>query len=502
MADLEFVDPVSGLALGAHAFGTVAAGTASATWASRLRYKYGLSGSGLFQNALVLEVSEDGGATWRTDNRDFTLAVTAVVNAPNDPLFLGAATSPRRTSRLDLPALRAGCAYDIAIVFSPTLRTGTATTTYSWRLGVAYNESSREIGYSPDTPTGVLLGFGESTVNEWVAAPALANGTDKVTLDGGQYVIAGSQTGTWGAQDITLDQNDGSAAALASGEEYIAVLSGSASFSVTTMKGPKALAGAGAMPAFPVGEIPIAVVRVPYGGVIVTSTLLAVTGRLLVAAGAGLTVTVQPGRAVVPGMLMVPATVQTVTLPDNTSGSLYLSEAGAPSLVSGVLLATWETSGGAVTVLTDARSFVEPLLRRVAVRDLDMNSYAILGLASPSVAVADVAANVGFVNARGLKGPYRVAETTDVATLSGEQTLDGVACVEGNVALLTGQTDPTEDGPWIVWTGAWERYYDCDSTDNCYPGIMAVVVEGTNRGLWCNTGPFTAQVWTLLVALP
>lgn len=356
MADLEFVDPGTGAALGTHAFGTVAAGATSASWAARLRYKWGQSGSGLNQNALVLEVSTDGGSTWQTDLAEFTLQVTAVQNVPLDPLFTGTTTSALRTTRLDLPALRAGCAYDLAIVFAPTLHTGAATTAYSWRLGVSYNESYREIALVPDAPTGILPGLGDISVNEWVTAPTLANATGKVTLGDCGYVHAGIFRYAFGA-DVTLNQDDGSSVTLGSGEEYVAVLSAGSS-GITTTKGDLATAGSALTPAYPAGELPLAVVRVPYGGVIVTSTLLAVSGRCLVTDAGGLIVTVQPGRAVSPGMLAAPATVQTLTLADNSTVYVYLSEsgvAGSAAAPTGIPLATVTTVGGDITVLTDTR---------------------------------------------------------------------------------------------------------------------------------------------------
>lgn len=51
----------------------------------------------------------------------------------------------------------------------------------------------------------------------------------------------------------------------------------------------------------------------------------------------------------------------------------------------------------------------------------------------------------------------RVAHITNVASLSGPATLDGVSCVAGDMVFLIGQTDAKENGPWIIRAGAWER---------------------------------------------
>lgn len=51
----------------------------------------------------------------------------------------------------------------------------------------------------------------------------------------------------------------------------------------------------------------------------------------------------------------------------------------------------------------------------------------------------------------------KVAHSTNVASRSGPQTLDGVSCVAGDQIWLIGQTDAKENGPYTVQTGAWTR---------------------------------------------
>lgn len=520
MADLEFVDPATGAALGSHAFGTVAAGSASASWAVRLRYKWGQSGSGLNSNALLLEVSDDGGVTYSTDFPEFTLQVTAVVNTPSDPLFLGATTAARRTTRLDLPALRAGCAYDLAVIFSPTLRTGTTTTTYTWRLGVAYNDSYRVISLNPDAPTGVLTGLGDVTVYEWITAPTLANDTDKVTLGNAAYIFAGTYQYVAGA-DVTLNQDDGASATLTSGKEYIALISAGGS-GMTTTKGVMANAGSAVAPAYPQNELPVAVVTVPYGGVIVASTLVAVSGRCLVIDAGGRVVTVQPGRAHMPGYFIQPSTVQTLTCPANSTSIVYLSEQGVANLVAGVPLAEVTTDGSDITALTDTRVLLyqgqqSKLLAQVEGGGNTINDAVLVGTYTlTSNADADGfgivnlnrsgtktdAASVEVVFGRSIKRPCRAAATSNVASLSGEQTVDGIALTDGQRVLLTNQSTASQIGSWYVRTGAWERPLDNDDSYQVYAGFLVVVTEGTNRGLWVQTGVWGTEVYSKLVSLP
>jgi len=490
MADLEFVDPTTGAALGTHAFGEIAAGTASTAYDLRLRYKWGQSGSGLWQNALLLEVSTDGGVTWDNDLAEFTLAVVDTDNVPSDPLFLGALVSARRTSRLELPALRAGCAYDLELKFHPTLRTGTATTDYSWRLSVVYNESVQVISLNPDAPTGVLTGLGDESVSEWVTAPTLTNGTDEVTLSDCSYVLAGAPFSI-GGNVYGLSQDDGDSAALGSGEEYVAVLSADSTGTVNTTKGAKDTAGDALTPAFPEGEKPVAVVRVPYGGVIATSTLVAVSGRCLVSDAGGLVVTVHPGRAVMPGYYLTPQQVQSLTLPDDATSLVYLDATGTPSTTGGVLLWEVTTSSGDITGMSDRRTLLYQGQQAEMFNDVNAYGFTLFNLPQPdNGTAAGNAATVGFVRSGSAKPSARVVATTNQTLTSNLPTIDGVTLIEDEVALLTGQTDDEDNGLWIVHeSAAWERHPWALDAATLNAGAMVFVREGTAKAksLWIQT---------------
>jgi hypothetical protein len=349
MSDFEFVDPTTGLALGTHAFGTVAAGTASTAKAVRLRYKYGQTGSGAPSNALVMRVSENGGSTWRDAVTEFTLAITAV-SAP-DPLFTERIRSLGRGTRWPLAPFRAGCYADLTLTFTPDKRTGAASTPLSWELGI--DESvSIPAAFVPGAPSGVLSGIGDESHSEWITAPTLANGTDKVTLGASSYVHLGTLYAEAGG-DVALSQDDGSAVTLSATEEYVAVLSAGAS-GITTTKGDLDTAGTAVAPAYPVGELPLAVVRVPYGGVIVTSTLLAADGRCLVSDTTGTVVSVAAGRAIMPGSFVTPL-AQTLAVADDATSTVYLSAEGFANLTDGVPLASVVAAAGDIVSVTDLR---------------------------------------------------------------------------------------------------------------------------------------------------
>lgn len=68
--------------------------------------------------------------------------------------------------------------------------------------------------------------------------------------------------------------------------------------------------------------------------------------------------------------------------------------------------------------------------------------------------------------------PPCVAISTSNITLSGEQTIDGRACVAGNRVLVGGQTDASENGIYLVSTGAWTRSTDFNQNAEVSSGVM------------------------------
>lgn len=72
------------------------------------------------------------------------------------------------------------------------------------------------------------------------------------------------------------------------------------------------------------------------------------------------------------------------------------------------------------------------------------------------------------------------AATTAPITLSGTQTIDGVALVAGNRVLVKNQADPKTNGIYEVASGAWARATDSDGTPaNEVSGSNYVFVEAT-----------------------
>lgn len=83
-----------------------------------------------------------------------------------------------------------------------------------------------------------------------------------------------------------------------------------------------------------------------------------------------------------------------------------------------------------------------------------------------------------------MKVPVALA-TTAAITLSGEQTIDGVAAVTGDRVLVKDQADQTENGIYVVDTGDWNRAADCDGPYDLVQGSVVYVNAGsTNSGFW------------------
>jgi hypothetical protein len=74
------------------------------------------------------------------------------------------------------------------------------------------------------------------------------------------------------------------------------------------------------------------------------------------------------------------------------------------------------------------------------------------------------------------KAPCIIATTNEGnITLSGEQTIDTVAVVEGDRVLVNAQTNPVENGIYVVEQSAWNRAGDFDGNRDVVKGTMVTV---------------------------
>ncbi|MEK9809111.1 MAG: hypothetical protein VW362_01590 [Candidatus Nanopelagicales bacterium] len=103
----------------------------------------------------------------------------------------------------------------------------------------------------------------------------------------------------------------------------------------------------------------------------------------------------------------------------------------------------------------------------------------------------------GAVGNTAFKAPCTVATTvgTSSITLSGEQTINGVAVVTGDRVLVKNQTDATENGIYVVDTSSWTRAIDFNGNYDVTRGTLVYVTQGSSvgKGLWTvsSTAPIT-----------
>src|SRR5690606_34283216 len=94
-----------------------------------------------------------------------------------------------------------------------------------------------------------------------------------------------------------------------------------------------------------------------------------------------------------------------------------------------------------------------------------------------------------------------LAASTANLTLSGEQTVDGVALVTGNRVLVKNQSTAADNGIYVVASGAWTRSTDADSPSELDSAAVFVQQGTTNADTgWVQTTTIvtvgtTAQTW-------
>jgi phage-related tail fiber protein len=77
-----------------------------------------------------------------------------------------------------------------------------------------------------------------------------------------------------------------------------------------------------------------------------------------------------------------------------------------------------------------------------------------------------------------IKAPVRAATTGANITLSGLQTIDGVALAAGDRVLVKDQTDATTNGLYNAATGPWTRTIDANNNSQWAQGLQIFVAQG------------------------
>jgi len=84
----------------------------------------------------------------------------------------------------------------------------------------------------------------------------------------------------------------------------------------------------------------------------------------------------------------------------------------------------------------------------------------------------------GVSTSLAIKAPCRVATNANI-TLSGEQTVNGVAVVTDDRVFVKDQTDASENGIWVADTSSWTRAKDFDGQRDVATGTLIPVYSGS-----------------------
>ncbi len=85
----------------------------------------------------------------------------------------------------------------------------------------------------------------------------------------------------------------------------------------------------------------------------------------------------------------------------------------------------------------------------------------------------------GTVQSLGYKAPCVAVATSNIADLEGLQSVDGFALQDGDRVLLVAQTDPIENGIWVVKISDWFRGADMDGNRDVTRGSCVNVNRST-----------------------
>lgn len=172
------------------------------------------------------------------------------------------------------------------------------------------------------------------------------------------------------------------------------------------------------------------------------------------------------------------------------SGSLVF--ANSPTLVSptlGAALATSITGTTNSITIAAAAGNNNVILAPTGTGTVDVSSKRITNVAEPTDAQDAATKNYVDLAVQGLdpKQSVKAATTSNLATLSGTITIDGIALVAGDRVLVKDQTTLSQNGIYVVAAGTWTRSIDANTWDELTSAYV-FVEQGTvnaDNGFLC-----------------
>lgn len=156
------------------------------------------------------------------------------------------------------------------------------------------------------------------------------------------------------------------------------------------------------------------------------------------------------------------------------NGTDFVVESGATARTSLGL--------GDIAVL-DAAEFIRTDGTSTVTGDIKLDGWKLTNVGAPTNATD--ATNKAYVDSAiaGLTWKAAVDAATDgPVTLSGTQTVDGIALVVGNRVLVKNQAASGDNGIYVVAAGAWTRPTDADTAAELTDGTAVFVRGGTING--------------------